>query len=37
MTCTSFLVAVLEGDVQSEILWELPAAEHEFRPSGDFV
>ncbi|MGI5197358.1 SMI1/KNR4 family protein [Streptomyces sp. CA-288835] len=37
MTCTSFLLAVLEGDVRSEILWELPVAEHKFRPSGDFV
>ncbi len=37
MTCTSFLVGVLEGDVRSEILWELPAAEHEFHPSGNFV
>jgi hypothetical protein len=37
MTCASFLVAVLEGGVRSETLWELPVAEHEFRPSGDFL
>ncbi|CCB77017.1 Predicted protein (fragment) [Streptantibioticus cattleyicolor NRRL 8057 = DSM 46488] len=35
MTCTEFLVSVLSGDVESEILdYVLPSAEHTFLPSG---
>ncbi|MEV6319248.1 SMI1/KNR4 family protein [Streptomyces sp. NPDC051776] len=37
MTCVSFLLSALTGEVTSEIIWELPAADHSFRPSAEFV
>ncbi|MEC4016973.1 SMI1/KNR4 family protein [Streptomyces sp. H27-D2] len=37
MTCADFLSSVLAGDMNSEILCELPAGVHEFHPSVEFV
>ncbi|AEW98200.1 hypothetical protein [Streptantibioticus cattleyicolor] len=38
MTCTRFLVGVLDATIRSEILWsQFPTTPHEFRRSSEFV